>query len=121
MSTRVTPSARGRPSPPEEPSPSRGAGLGRLGTFRALRHRNYRLYFAGQFVSLTGSWVQAAALTWVAYALTGSNAFTGLVGAAQSLPTLALGIWGGSLADRLPRRRLIFATQALLLTLALLL
>jgi MFS family permease len=104
-------------TPPADRRPPRW----RIATFRALRHRNYRLYFAGQFVSLIGSWVQTAALTWVAYALTGSNAFTGLVGAAQVVPTLALGIWGGSLADRLPRRRLIFATQALLLTLAVLL
>jgi MFS family permease len=88
-------------------------------TFRALRHRNYRLYVAGQLVSLTGSWVQAAALTWLAYQLTGQSSFTGLVTAAQVLPMLALGVWGGSLADRLPRSPLIFLSQSGLLVMAL--
>src|SRR5947209_12557252 len=118
MTTQVTPSARAHTSSrplPDEPSPARGAGLGRLGTFRALRHGNYRLYFAGQLVSLTGSWVQTTALTWVAYELTGQNRWPALVSAAQVVPTLLLGVWGGSLADRWPRRRLILATQALLL------
>jgi MFS family permease len=96
------------PAPPPPPA-----------TFRALRHRNYRLYFAGQLVSLTGSWVQAAALTWLAYELTGQSSFTGLVTAAQVLPMLALSVWGGSLADRLPRRSLIFLSQSGLLVLAL--
>jgi MFS family permease len=90
----------------------------RRGTFRALRHRNYRLYFAGQLVSLTGSWVQTAALTWLAWDLTHQSRWPALVGAAQTLPTLALGVWGGSLADRWPRRPLICATQTLLLLLA---
>src|SRR3954471_19606427 len=124
MSTQVPPPAPGgilSPPPREGPPPARGAGLGRLGTFRALRHRNYRLYFAGQLVSLTGSWVQTAALTWVAYELTGQNGFTAFVAAAQVVPTLLLGVWGGGLADRWPRRALIFATQALLLALAALL
>src|SRR5262245_61464345 len=89
------------------------------GTFRALRHPNYQLYFAGQLVSLTGSWVQAAALTWLAYDLTGQSRFTAAVAAAQTLPTLLLGLWGGSLADRLPRRWLIFVSQSGLLLLAL--
>src|SRR3954454_4565997 len=70
----------------------------RLGTFRALRHRNYRLYFCGQLVSLTGSWVQGAALVWLAYALTGASRWPALVSAAQVLPTCLLGAWGGSLA-----------------------
>jgi predicted MFS family arabinose efflux permease len=117
MSTRVTPVGPGRtpllPPPPERP-PRRW----RLSTFQALRHRNYRLYFAGQLVSLTGSWVQTAALTWVTYELTGQNRWTALVAAAQVVPTLLLGAWGGSLADRCPRRGLILATQSLLLALA---
>ncbi|MFO0842068.1 MAG: MFS transporter [Gemmataceae bacterium] len=96
------------PAPPQPPGP-----------FRALRHRNYRLYFTGQLVSLTGSWVQAAALTWLAYELTGQSGFTGLVTAAQILPMLGLSVWGGSLADRWPRRSLIFLAQTGLLALAL--
>ena len=88
------------------------------GTFRSLRHRNYRLYFAGQVVSLTGSWVQTAALTWLAYTLTAGSSLPARVTAAQVVPTLLLGAWGGSLADRLPRRSLIFLSQAGLLVLA---
>src|SRR4051794_40803996 len=93
----------------------------RLGTFRALRHRNYRLYFCGQLVSLTGSWVQGAALVWLAYALTGASRWPALVSAAQVLPTCLLGAWGGSLADRRPKRALIFACQSGMLLLAVLL
>src|SRR3954447_14524612 len=82
------------------PSPS--------GTFRALAHRNYRLYFTGQIISLTGSWVQTAALTWLAYTLTSGSRLPAGVTAAQVVPTLLLGAWGGGLADRLSRRKLIF-------------
>jgi MFS family permease len=89
--------------------------------FRALRHRNYRLYFFGQLVSLTGSWVQTTALMWLAYKLTGHSTWPSLIAAAQVLPTFVLGPWGGHVADRWPRRPLIFATQAALLALAVLL
>jgi MFS family permease len=87
-------------------------------TFRALRHPNYRRYFGGQLVSLIGSWVQIAALTWLAYDLTHQNTWPALVSAAQVVPTLLLGVWGGTLADRWPRRPLIFGTQTMLLLLA---
>ncbi len=90
-------------------------------TFRALRHRNYRLYFCGQFVSVTGSWAQSAALMWLAYDLTKESSWPAWVGAMQVLPTCVLGAWGGSLADRRPKRALIFFTQAMLLLLALVL
>jgi MFS family permease len=89
--------------------------------FRALRHRNYRLYFLGQLVSLVGSWVQTTALMWLAYKLTGQSRWPALIAAVQVLPTFVLGPWGGHLADRWPRRPLIFATQAALLALAVLL
>jgi predicted MFS family arabinose efflux permease len=113
-----TASARsGIPLSSLEPSRSRW----HLDTFRALRHRNYRLYFWGQLVSLTGSWVQSAALTWLAYDLTKQSNWPALVGALQVLPTSLLGVWGGSLADRWPKRSLVFLTQAALLVLALLL
>jgi MFS family permease len=90
-------------------------------TFRALRHRNYRLYFCGQFVSVTGSWAQSAALMWLAYDLTKESSWPAWVGAMQVLPTFVLGAWGGSLADRWPKRALIFVSQASLLLLAILL
>ncbi len=92
-----------------------------MDTFRALRHRNYRLYFGGQFISVTGSWAQSAALTWLAYELTRESIWPSLVGAMQVLPTFVLGAWGGSLADRWPKRVLIFLSQATLLVLAVLL
>ena len=92
-----------------------------MDTFRALRHRNYRLYFWGQFISVTGSWAQSAALTWLAYDLTKESSWPALVGSMQVLPTFVLGAWGGSLADRWPKRSLIFFSQATLLILALLL
>jgi MFS family permease len=92
-----------------------------LPTFRSLRHRNYRLYFSGQLISLTGMWVQGAALTWLAYDMTGTNRLPAQVAAAQVVPTVLLGIWGGALADRWPRRALIIGTQSALLLLAVLL
>ena len=90
-------------------------------TFRALRHRNYRLYFFGQLISLVGTWVQTAALMWLAYKLTGESRWPAWIMAAQILPTFFLGGVGGLLADRLPKRGLIIGTQAALLVLALLL
>ncbi len=89
--------------------------------FRALRHRNYRLFFFGQMISLAGSWIQLAALMWLAYHLTGTSRWPGLVAAAQMLPAFLLGPWGGALADRLPKRRLVFWTQSALMVLAMVL
>jgi MFS family permease len=90
-------------------------------TFRALRHRNYRLYFFGQLISLVGTWVQTAALMWLAYDLTKESRWPAWIMAAQILPTFFLGGIGGLLADRLPKRGLIIGTQTALLVLALLL
>lgn len=95
------------------------AGL--AATFRSLRHRNYRLYFFGQLVSLTGTWMQNAALVWLAFHLTGESKWAALVNAAQILPTFFFGAWGGALADRWPKRSLIFLTQSAFLVLALVL
>src|SRR5579884_2940840 len=90
----------------------------RLNTFRALRHRDYRLYFFGQLISVTGTWMQTTALTWLAYALTGQSAWAAIIMAAQLLPVFFLATWGGVLADRLPKRWLIFTTQAIYMVLA---
>jgi len=108
------------------PAPARALPFPRVGgsvtaAFRALRHRNYRLYFIGQLVSVTGSWMQTTAVTWLAYELTHQSKWPALVMAAQMLPTFFLGAWGGALADRLPKRSVIFATQAAFMALALLL
>jgi MFS family permease len=118
MSPRGATSITTSPHSSRLPLPSR---RWRVDTFRALRHRNYRLYFCGQFVSVTGSWAQSAALMWLAYELTRENSWPALIGAMQVLPTSVLGAWGGSLADRWPKRALIFLTQATLLLLAILL
>src|SRR6516165_4087328 len=65
-------------------------------TFAALRHRNFRLFFAGQLVSLIGTWMQNTAQGWLVYQLTGSKVLLGTVAAVGSLPMLLLSAWGGS-------------------------
>jgi MFS family permease len=81
-------------------------------TFRSLRHRNYRLYFFGQLVSLVGTWMQQTALVWLAFKVTGQSKWPALVSVAQIFPTFLLGAWAGALADRVPKRTLIIATQS---------
>ncbi len=93
----------------------------RRATFAALEVRNYRLYLTGQAVSLVGTWMQSIALSWLVFELTGSGTAIGLVVAAQFVPVLVLGAYGGLLADRVAKRRLLIATQSLLALLALVL
>lgn len=81
-------------------------------SFSALEIPNYRHYFAGQIVSLSGNWMQMVAEMWLVLELTGSGIAVGLTSALQFLPMLLLGAWGGVLADRWPKRRLLVATQA---------
>lgn len=90
-------------------------------TFRSLRHRNYRLYFVGQLVSLVGSWTQITALTWLAHELTHEAKWPAFLAAVQIGPTFLLGPWGGALADRVPKRALIIRTQSVFLVCALVL
>src|ERR1043165_9055096 len=80
-------------------------------TFRALRHRNYRLFFWGQLVSLVGTWMQQTAMSWFVYQITNSKLLLGVVAAMGSAPTMLSSIWGGSLADRHPKRSILLATQ----------
>lgn len=96
-----------------DPPPSRRGLLAALKetTFRSLRHRNYRRYFFGQIVSFVGSWMQSAALMWLLYDRTGDPRWPSWVLVAQIGPTLLLGTWGGGLADRYPKLRLVFTTQ----------
>ncbi len=82
-----------------------------MNTFRSLRHRNYRLYFIGQMISLVGSWLQTTALMWLAYDLTKTNKWPAFLQAAMIGPTLLLGAWSGSLADRTHKHGLIIRTQ----------
>jgi MFS family permease len=89
--------------------------------WRALRHRNYRLFFGGQLVSLVGTWMQAVAQSWLVLQLTGDPLLLGVVAAAQFMPVLILGLFGGLIADHVPKRKTLIATQtsAMLLAFAL--
>lgn len=78
---------------------------------RSLRHRNLRLFFAGQAVSLTGSWMQSVAQGWLAWRLTRSPELLGLLGFLSQVPVFLFGVWAGALADRFPRRRVVLVTQ----------
>ena len=80
-------------------------------TFAALKHRNFRLFFVGQLVSLIGTWMQNTAQGWLVYQLTGSKVLLGTVAAVGSLPMLLFSAWGGSVADRHPKRTVVFCTQ----------
>ena len=84
--------------------------------FQALRSRNYVLYFFGQFTAQTGAWVEQTAVSWVLYELTGSALLLGLAGLARAAPTIALALVGGAVADRLPRRAMLYCTESLMFT-----
>jgi MFS family permease len=84
-------------------------------SFNSLEVRNYRRYFAGQLISLSGTWMQTVAAVWVILTLTNSGVAVGLTTALQFLPMLLIGAWGGLLADRIPKRRLLMTTQALMM------
>ncbi len=87
-------------------------------TFTAFQHRNYRLYFFGQLVSLTGTWMQNVAQSWLVYQLTGSPLYLGIVSFASSIPVLALSLGAGVFVDRVPKRWLLIRTQTLAMVLA---
>lgn len=87
-------------------------------TFAALAHRNYRLWFIGQLVSLLGSWMQTTAQGFLVFELTRSPAFLGLVGFAAGIPAWIFTLWGGVVADRVSRRSLLMVTQAAMMVLA---
>jgi MFS family permease len=83
-------------------------------SFTSLAVPNYRRYFAGQLVSLSGNWTQVVAEMWLILALTGSGVAVGVTSALQFLPLLLFGAWGGLLADRFPKRSLLTVTQTLM-------
>ncbi|MDO8971380.1 MAG: MFS transporter, partial [Saprospiraceae bacterium] len=80
---------------------------------RALRSRNYRLFFGGQLISLSGTWMQQVALSWMVYRLTNSVLLLGVVGFVSQIPGLLFTLFAGVLADRYDRRRMLVITQAL--------
>jgi MFS family permease len=85
---------------------------------RALRHRNYRLFFGGQLVSLVGTWMQSVAQAWLVYRLTGSTVMLGLVGFCGQIPVFLFAPIGGMVADRVRRHRVIVGTQVTMMLLA---
>ena len=87
--------------------------------FRSLRIRNYRLFAAGQLISHTGTWMQAVGQDWLVLQLTGSGVALGITMALQFLPMLLFGLWGGLVADRYDKRRLLVGVQAFMAVLAL--
>lgn len=92
--------------------------LGRMGTefrktFRSLNNRDFRLYTLGQLLSLSGTWMQSVALSWLVYSLTGSAAALGTVALASGLPMILLTYFGGMIADRFDRKRILFVTVTL--------
>jgi MFS family permease len=89
--------------------------------FIALRHRNFRLFFCGQLISLIGTWMQGLGQQWLVYVLTNSALNLGIVSAFQFLPVLLFSLLGGVVVDRVPKRRLIICTQTASMLLALVL
>jgi len=85
------------------------------GPFPALRHRNFRVFIVGQGISIIGTWMQTTAQAWLVLTLTSSAFLLGAVSALQWLPLTVLGVIGGALADRLPKRRVLMVTQSILM------
>src|SRR5258705_12799813 len=79
---------------------------------RALQHRNFRLFFGGQSISLVGTWITRVATSWLVYRLTGSALLLGVAGFAGQIPTLIITPFAGVLVDRHDRRRILLGTQA---------
>ena len=87
-------------------------------TFASLQHRNYRLWFFGQMVSLAGTWMQTTAQGYLIYQLTHSPAYLGLVAFAAGIPAWLFTLYGGVVADRMSRRNLLVITQTTMMVLA---
>ncbi len=98
--------------------PIAATGLALADGARAFRHRNYRLFFGGQLVSLIGTWMQTVAQSWLVLQLTGDPFMLGVVAAAQFLPVMMLGLFGGLIADSLPKRRTLIGTQTVKMALS---
>ena len=97
------------------------AGLRWTEAFAAFRHRNYRIFFAGQVVSLVGTWLQSTAEGWLVYELSGSSVALGAIRFAHMLPFALMALWGGLVADRRSKRAVLLGTQSAAMGLALLL
>lgn len=96
-----------------------GAAAKPGGILRAMRHRNYRLFFAGQGISLVGTWMQSMAQAWLVYRLSGSSLALGVVGFAGQIPVFLFAVLGGALADERGKRAIMLWTQVVSMLLAL--
>jgi MFS family permease len=110
----------GSTNPPQDPSSSEplSARSALPATLRALRHRNFQLFFSGQLISLIGTWMQSVAQSWLVYRLTGSSLLLGSVGFASQFPVFLVAPLGGIVADRCNRQKVVIGTQALSMVLA---
>jgi len=105
----------------QAPDTSTPGKIGLPETLRALRHRNFQLFFSGQLISLIGTWMQSVAQAWLVYRLTGSSLLLGSVGFAGQFPVFLTAPLGGFVADRHNRQRVVIATQTASMILALVL
>ncbi len=103
---------------PRRALPAVGSGYSLANGGRVFRHRNYRLFFAGQAISIVGTWMQQVAQAWLVLELTNDPFMLGLVTAAAFLPVLVFGLFGGLVADALPKRQTLIATQTIQMLLA---
>jgi MFS family permease len=83
--------------------------------FRALRHRNFRVFWTGQLISVVGTWMQSVAQGWLMHRLTSSALMLGLLGFCQFVPVTFFSLWAGAVVDRVDKRKLILATQTFML------
>ena len=111
MAQETQPSTSNNPTVPQAPGLSPAAGLSHA--WRALRHRNFRLFFGGQSISLIGTWMTRVATSWLVYRLTKSSLLLGTVGFAGQIPTFLLAPLAGVIVDRIDRRKVLVWTQAL--------
>ena len=104
---------------PDDPSSTASSGLNSRWpeSLRALRHSNYQLFFAGQLISLIGTWMDQVAESWLVYRLTGSALLLGTVAFSSQIPVFLLAPIGGALADRLDRRKILICTQSTMMLL----
>ncbi len=104
------------PASGEQPRDARSIQASAM--FRAMRHRNFQLFFVGQLISLVGTWMHNVALAWLVYRLTGSAVLLGVLGFATQIPIFLFAPLGGTLADRFSRHRIVIGTQSVSMILA---
>jgi len=107
-----------KPSADQPPVSSSQGQIDLSATLRALRHRNFQLFFAGQLISLIGTWMQTLAQSWLVYRLTGSSLLLGAVGFASQFPVFLVAPLGGIVADRHNRQKVVIGTQTVSMILA---